>query len=187
MNRFSPEISHIGKYLKENDWKHELKIGDEVDGFDKAKVWYPSTILNFKQHTQSNGRLWTLVRVGFRVFTPSGQKTDDEGKKYIGWSRRFDEWIPLWSPRIAKLHSYTWRKYYKGLRRARALIDDSTDSKINENSSQTYAVLRPRLNKSSLLIECLNLFGSEGGYDKILSLLINENSPKLELLHELLS
>ena len=31
------------------------------------------------------------------------------------------------------------------------------------------------------------MFGSEGGYDKILSLLINENSPKLELLHEFLS
>ena len=186
MNRFSPEISQIGKYLKESDWKHELKIGDEVDGFDKAKVWYPSTILNLKQHTQSNGRLWTLVRVGFRVFTPSGQKTDDEGKKYIGWSRRFDEWIPLWSPRIAKLHSYTWRKYNKGLRKVKAVIYDSADPKIKGNNL-IYAVLRPRLNKSSLLIECLNLFGSEGGYDKILSLLTNENSRKFELLHEFLS
>ena len=64
-------------------------------------------------------------------------------------------------------------------------IDDSKDIKIRENENQIYAVLRPPFSTSYLLIECLNLFGSEGGYDKILDLLQNENTISFNLLHDL--
>ena len=184
--RFSPEIAQIGKNFREYGWKHELRIGDEVDGFDKAKVWYPSTILGFKNHTESNGRSLPLVYVGFRVFTPDGVKKDKDGNRFNGWSYRFDEWVPLWSLKIAKLHHYTWPRYYKGLKGAKVLIDDNNDPKVKENENQAYAVLRPKLNSSSLLIECLNLFGSEGGYDKILDLILSKNFIGFDLIDRLL-
>ena len=56
VHRFSPEIAQVGKHSVENDWKHELRIGDEIDAYDKAKVWYRSTILAFRQYTMDNGR-----------------------------------------------------------------------------------------------------------------------------------
>ena len=125
--------------------------------------------------------------IGFRYYTPRGGKVDKDGKKFDGWSCRFDEWIPLWSIKIAKLYTYTKKKYSKFQPVIKDPIDDSSDPNIKENETQVYAVIRPKLNKSYLLIECLNLFGSEGGYDKILELLANTLLIDFQLLDDLLN
>ena len=46
--------------------------------------------------------------------------------------------------------------------------------------------MRPTISTCSLHIECLNLFGSEGGYDKILDFLKDANSINSDLLEDLI-
>ena len=168
----------MGEYSTDQSWKEELKKGDQIDGFDKAKVWYASTILEFREHTEPDGRSWMLTLIGFRVYNPNGAKTDDEGKKFDGWSQRFDEWVPLWSPKVAKLHSHTKPKGGKNSRFYEdTIIDDASDPQVREGENPIFAVLRPRKSKSYLLIECLNLFGSQGGYDKMLDIMNDRENP----------
>ena len=127
-----------------------------------------------------------LLRIGFRVYTPTGRKTDDEGKKFDGWSSRFDEWIPLWSPKIAQFTCSTRQATCNSVSIQKMLVDDSRDPEIKEIKNQVYAVLRPSFSTSYLLIECLNLFGSEGGYGKILDLLLIKDSIDIDFLETLL-
>ena len=174
----------MGEYSKDQAWKKDLKEGDEIDAFDKAKVWYASTILEIKDHTDPDGRKWTMCKVGFRLYHPDATKTDEEGKKYEGWSSRFDEWLPLWSPKIAKLYTHAKPKGGKGTRLYEdTVIDDSSDPQIKEGEDMIYAVIRPRKCKSYLLVDCLNLFGKLGGYDKMLERMNDKENPiEFELL-----
>ena len=107
---------------------------------------------------------------------------DNEGNKFYGKTNLHDEWITLWSPKIAKLGNASWIEYYQGLEPRKLQIDDSHDSKYGKKKNQFYAVLRPKLNTSSLLIDCLNLFGSEGGFDRILDMLISKTSIDFDFL-----
>ena len=52
--------------------------------------------------------------IAYRYYSEEeGHKVDEErnGKKYVGWSSKYDEWIPVTSPRIQKLKSIS--KFYK--------------------------------------------------------------------------
>lgn len=152
VNKYSSDIAQLGEFSVDQDWKKELKKGDQVDGFDKAKVWYASTILDFKDHTDPDGRSWTMVLIGFRLYHSEGTKTDEDGNKFDGWSARFDEWISLWSPKIAKLHTHSNPKGRKGIRQYDdVVIDDSSDPPIKEGEPMIYAVIRPKKSKSYLL------------------------------------
>lgn len=145
VNKFSSDVAPLGEFSKEQEWKKELKEGDEVDAFDKAKVWYASTILEIKDHTDPEGRKWTMCKVGFRLYHSDATKTDEEGKKYEGWSSRFDEWLPMWSPKVAKLYTHAKPKGGKGTRLYEdTVIDDSSDPQIKEGEEMVYAVIRPR-------------------------------------------
>ena len=186
MDRFSSKIAQLSKYSSDSNWKHELKIGDEVDAIDIDKIWYPSTIIELREHFNPNGRSWIDAKIGFRVYTPTGSKMDNEGNKFDGWNSQYDEWIPLWSPEIAKLNSCSWQSYTEYKIKQKVLIDDRKDPQIGENENQVYVVFRPNLSTSYLLVECLNLFGSEGGYDKIIDLLKNKNTVSFDLLENLL-
>ena len=134
-----------------------------------------------------NGRSWKEALIGFRIFTPNGNKIDQEGNKYNGWDKRYDEYVTLMSPRIAKLYTKAEPYEFKGQRTVKIQIDDSGDPKVKQNDHQIYAVLRPLISSSHLLIDCLNLFGFEGGYDKMLDLINKENLNGLKLLDDLLS
>ena len=94
--------------------------------------------------------------------------------------------MPLWSPKIAKLNSCAWESYTEHEIKQTVLIDDRKDPETRENDNQVYAVFRPNFSASYLLIDCLNLFGSEGGYGKILDLLQNENTISFYLLDDLI-
>ena len=38
VSRFSPNLARYGTHSKEYDWKHELRVGDKIDCFDKISV-----------------------------------------------------------------------------------------------------------------------------------------------------
>ena len=107
--------------------------------------------------------------------------------RFNGWDCSYDEWIPLLSPRITQLHDKASRHEYKGQKHENIIIDDKGDPKIKDDQNKIYAVLRPKLSTSTMLINCLNLFGSEGGFDKILNLMTSDNYPDVDLLRNLFS
>ena len=126
-----------------------------------------------------------FAKIGFRVYTPTGSYTDNQGNKFDGLDSQSDQWITLCSPKIARLQSFICHDDFEGELKWKVYIDDSKDPKARENENQIYAVFRPAFSTSYLLIDCLNLFGSEGGYDKILDLLQNENTISFDLLDDL--
>ena len=184
MSRFSGEVAQLGEFSKDQEWKGELKPGDEIDAFDKAKSWYSSTILEVREDKDADGRTWEMLKIGFRLYRDDAQKLDDEGKKYDGWSAKFDEWLPKWSPKISKLYSQAKSKGVRGTRLyEETVIDDSSDSQIKEGDAPIFAVTRPTRCKSSLLTECINMFGEHGGFDQIISRITDKENPiDLELL-----
>jgi hypothetical protein len=48
-----------------------------------------------------------MANIAFRVYHPDGDKVDKAGVKFFGWDETFDEWLPLYSPRIQKFNTYT--------------------------------------------------------------------------------
>ena len=50
------------------------------------------------------GRQVLMAYIGFRVYTdkipPGKQEKKDALGTFVGWSEKFDEWIPMFSPRI---------------------------------------------------------------------------------------
>ena len=40
------------------------------------------------------------IDLGYRTYDENGDKRDHDGKKYFGWSSRYDEWISVTSPRV---------------------------------------------------------------------------------------
>ena len=75
----------------------------EIDAHDKA-TWYRSTIL--KSEVQNIfGRDIQMAHIAFRVYrqlNPGPQVKSDERGTFEGWSIKFDEWIPVYSPRLAQ-------------------------------------------------------------------------------------
>jgi len=111
-----------------------------------------------------------MCMVGMRVYVPNGSKEDDRGK-YDGWSDKFDEKIPLYSPRIQK---------YMTLSSKSNLDDEELDETLDdvikpqEGHSRVWAVPRPRKCVSEEYIRLINIFCEKGGLNLILEILEKE-------------
>jgi hypothetical protein len=76
----------------------QLQNGDLVDCCDSYGTWYTGTVVRVRE-AHNGGK---VVRVGFRVYSQSGEKYDSKGK-YNGLAETFDEDnIDVTSPRIQK-------------------------------------------------------------------------------------
>lgn len=103
------------------EWKHELKPGDVIDAYDK-NMWNKSTILDITEQEVAQERVIKLANIAYRVYQEKGSKSDERGA-YDGYSNRYDEWIPLYSPRIQPFHTKTQRTFYEDVD-----IDDELDN-----------------------------------------------------------
>lgn len=164
---WSPDLAPAKTYSPENDWKLELKVGDEVDSFDKSRIWYSSTVVSMKENETITGRKYMNAEVGFRLYHEEGEKMDAANKKYDGYNLRYDEWISANSPKVVKLHTHT-KPYGKmrGIKTYEEPINDTNDEPAQ--TSPVYAVLRGDRCKSSLLIRMANLLGD--GYDQMFNM-----------------
>jgi hypothetical protein len=48
-----------------------------------------------------------MIKVGFRFYHHNGSKIQEDGKRYFGYPEKYDEWLPVYSGRIAKHQTHT--------------------------------------------------------------------------------
>lgn len=108
-----------------------------------------------------------MAYIGYRVYVENASKQDEHGC-YEGWSCKFDEWVPLYSPRIQPFLTKTPKGVQDDLD-----ISEELDHLLQpeEGFSRVYAVPRIRKCISSVFIHLINLFGNKGGFDLVLDLL----------------
>ena len=150
-----------------------------IDCHDKYK-WEEATIFDVIGET-SGGRNTLSGNIGFRVYREVGKKirTDERGT-YDGWSSKYDEYIPLFSPRI--------QQHLSHVNGAAAADDDDNDQDLDDlitpepGHSRVYCVPRISSCISSKFIYFMNRFGHQGGFDALLDALANhEPDDKLTL------
>ncbi|CDW89068.1 ubiquitin carboxyl-terminal hydrolase family protein [Stylonychia lemnae] len=184
---YSPEIDRYDTKSSGDEWRASLQKGDLVDGYDSTKKWYQSQV-QYRETVKDEDREVHRLRIGFRIYHPEGSKTDDDQRKYFGWSEKFDETIPAYSPRIQKFQTFAKvpgdnQKNVNNNSQYEETIDDQMDlllfGRIPEEE-QVYAVLRRRC-RSSLLVNFLNRFGQLGGFQKILNKIEDDSNENLSL------
>ena len=107
MNRSTLEIAPPGTFVDDFDWRYNLKKDDLIDCLDSEATWYRSTVLQTREvpqrgegHAEGNEPSIKEVFVAYRYYSEEeGHKSDEEGK-YVGWSNKYDAWIPVSSPQI---------------------------------------------------------------------------------------
>lgn len=77
-----------------------LELVDFICDCHDTFKWEESTIFNIFEDN-SDGRTVLMANVGFRVYRTEGNKlrTDERGV-FDGWSAKYDENIPVYSPRV---------------------------------------------------------------------------------------
>ena len=112
-----------------------------------------------------------LAFVGFRIYRETGKTyMKDERGTYDGWSDRWDEWIPLYSPRIMPFETKSEKKLVEEVE-----IEEDLDELIQPEPgyARAYAVPRNFKCTSRHFMHYINYFGNEQGFEKILDVLEN--------------
>ena len=100
-DRNSNEIAPLNTFTTDMSWRNKLKKGDQIDVADPDIKWFRGTILGIEENKRLLVRKY---RVGFRVYTKNGSKSDELGK-FEGWKKEYDEWINSYSIRIQQPNS----------------------------------------------------------------------------------
>lgn len=168
LDRWSVEIAPFESKTKEIwEWKKTIKVDDELDAQDDTCKWLKATIISIKDEVEGDGRVFPLACVGMRVYVASGTRRDDRGH-FDGWGDRFDEWIPVYSPRICPFKTRSTKS---------SLDDDELDESLDdvirpeEGHARVWAVPRPRKCTSREYMRHINLFCHAGGLDAILAII----------------
>ena len=48
-----------------------------------------------------------MIHVALRISHPEGDKKDDSDTPFFGWNKDYDEWLPLYSARVAPFKQHT--------------------------------------------------------------------------------
>lgn len=177
VSRDSNEIAPLlSRSSKQDQWKEVLKPGSLVDCLDTYSRWYNGTILDVR----SNASGIVEFFVAFRVYTLNGDKQDDDGRLFTGWSSKYDEWIPKTSNRLAKFNT---RASGAGVFVDEIPVDDSDDPSIDS----IFAVYRGVNFGGHHLVQLINYFGQIGGFSAILDRICDkENVIPVNILQFLL-
>jgi hypothetical protein len=85
-------IAPLRTYTDDFDWRYTLKAGDLLDCMDSEREWYKCTILETRLSQNPDGEAVPEVHVAFRTYDEEGSKTDEGGKRFFGWSEKYDAW-----------------------------------------------------------------------------------------------
>ena len=123
------KLAPAGKKSQQDlDWRNNELVGcvDKViDAWDNQE-WLEATIFETREEEVAPGRTVLLAYVAFRVYRNHGKKLkqDDRGI-YDGWSNKYDDWLPVFSPLIAPHMTKS-----QGIVRNQELDDDELDDVI---------------------------------------------------------
>ena len=163
MNRYGTLIAKVGTFDDDNQWRIDLKVGDVFDCLDTENVWYKSTALEIRNVDQGDGRMAKQVYVGFRIFDDEeGHKVDEDGRKFLGWSSRYDEWRNIYCVTVQKFRSMV--KHYKVAGRNSMnydqMIDDLNDVIYNTKQRKVWTIYRQNFFANlKCITDYLNEFG----------------------------
>lgn len=171
---WSTDLAPFESKTKEDyAWRKEFLEGAkdyEVDIHDKS-TWCKGTIFEIKKQTISPDRVIDVAYCAFRVYRPnSNALRRDERGVFEGWSVKFDEWIPIYSPRIAFFQSKTDKADAEEM----DLEEDLDDLiEVEPGFKRVFAV--PRIFKciSAQFMHHMNMFGNMGGFEMIVDTLEN--------------
>ena len=91
-------IAPPGTFVDDFDWRYDLKNGDTLDCQDDEKDWYKSTVAGTRTSRNVDGEEVPEIYVAFRTYHEEGSKTDEEGRRFFGWSERYDAWYGVTDP-----------------------------------------------------------------------------------------
>ena len=105
-----------------------------------------------------------MAFIGYRVYCENGKKSDEKGA-FDGWSSKFDEWIPVFNPRLMPFFTKTQKGTSDDLD-----LDEDLDNLLTPEEGFTRVFAVPRIRKciSSVFMHLINLFGNKGGFDLVL-------------------
>ena len=104
IDRWDINLAPFGEKTAENyQWRKENLTGavDYVCDMHDMDQWWEGTIFKTEfREVQPNQRI-EVAYCAFRVYRNWGDKMKkDERGEFDGWSKKYDEWIPIYSPRI---------------------------------------------------------------------------------------
>ena len=100
ISRWSNKIMQFESESKADyEWKSSIEEAKDfiLDVHDLYN-WEEATIFETRINN-SDARPFVEAFVAFRIYSNEGRKEDARGK-FNGWTARYDEWIPLYSPRL---------------------------------------------------------------------------------------
>ena len=162
IERGSFDIAPYNSKSHDFEWRLSVQIGDVIDACDPQMVWYKSTIL--KKRTKEGTEDVIEVLIGYRTYVLDGEKVDEQGQQFNGWSEKYDEWIELFSPRIRRRNTKIIGSERIALRREDVILDDHEDAK-NASEGMEFTILRQFYCESTFFIELSNEFGNNGGFE----------------------
>jgi hypothetical protein len=170
-------MAPLSTYTKDWDWRHEIKQGDLIDCMDEEKDWYKSTVVDTRTGQNADGEEFPEIYVAFRTYDPEGSKEDEQGRKFFGWSERYDAWQGATDARVQRLHTcHLQYRRAEGANRVHerpADFDDREDVIYCNTEMTCFAAERIRpFARSYVLVDALNLFGLAGGFERILETML---------------
>jgi hypothetical protein len=141
IDRWSNELAQFESETKDIwEYKASLKVDDLIDAQDDTHNWRPSTVIAIYE-SEDDGKTFPMVRVGLRVYQQTGPRNDARGH-YDGFGEKFDEHIPLYSPKITHYKTMSTKE--------KADLDGELDETLDEfiepfaGASRPWCVPRPR-------------------------------------------
>ena len=125
--------------------------------------WEQGTIFDVREERTRTGRKVLQANCGFRIYCENGKKSDEQGR-FDGWSNRYDEYIPIFNPRLQP------HLQHFGRVGGDDFVIEEDDGAIDEQMQpeeghdRVYACPRVNICLSSKFISFMNRFGSRGGF-----------------------
>lgn len=102
IDRWSVELAKFESKTKDIwEFKKTITVDMQLDAQDDTFKWMKSTIIALYEK-EEKGKIIPMAKVGLRIYHESGQRSDERGR-FDGWSDKFDEEMPVYSPKIVPL------------------------------------------------------------------------------------
>jgi len=162
------------RYTKDWDWRYQIQQDVNVDACDDFGHWYLSTVLAIRTKARSAPSYEPIidkVQIAYRHYTPQGNKRDNQGRLYEGWSSMYDEWISVNSLRIQKpLSICSQGAVYCKSQLDRDAYETSHASDIlqfNDQFEVKYALERTDYESPYIIVKVLDYFCKMNGFEEL--------------------